>query len=289
MAKNDKYLFVYFCVAIIVIILVIVIFRFTKSHLEAFSSSGSDTIMREKHVVFSCTARNVEPYLSTLLGHIERCGKRFASWRLVVYENDSTDRTRQILQEYKANRNNIECIFEDGVAETSRKKRLANGRNSILDRIRSMPGPVDYVIVLDPDDVNMSGTFVDSIQHCFDPSLQPWDVMAGNQLNSYYYDIWALRYPPIIDYDIWASGKEFNIYSVHIPADKPPFQVDSAFGGIAVYRWNAIERCRYVGEYKADNPHGYPAGTDKCEHVELHECIRANGGSIWIHPAFATN
>jgi hypothetical protein len=40
--------------------------------------------MQEKHVVFACTVRNVEQYLPTLLGHFERCGEKFASWRLVV-------------------------------------------------------------------------------------------------------------------------------------------------------------------------------------------------------------
>jgi len=274
---------------VMMIIFILFIIVYSSISYEPFASGGgAAAIMREKHVVFACTVRNVDPYLSTLLGHIERCGEKFASWHLVVYENDSTDRTRQILQEYKADRDNIYCIFEDGVAEPSRTKRLAYGRNAILDRIRSMPGPIDYIIVVDPDDVNVSGTFVETIAHCFDPSLEPWDVIAGNQPNSYYYDVWALRYKPIIDSDCWADGKGFDIHSVHFPADKPPFQVDSAFGGIAIYHWNAIERCIYVGEYKADNPYGYPAGTEKCEHVELNECIRGNGGSIWIHPAFAT-
>jgi glycosyltransferase involved in cell wall biosynthesis len=286
MAKNDKRTFIYFYIAIIIFLLSMT-FMCYRIRKEPFDYGATDVIMRGKHVVFGCTVRNVEPYLPTLLGHIERCGNRFASWRLVVYENDSTDRTRNILQEY--DRDNINCIFEDGVAETSRTKRLAHGRNVILDKIRSLPGPVDYVIILDADDINVSGRFVDTILNCFDPSLDPWDVMTGNQLNSYYYDIWALRYKPIIDWDIINTSKNFDATNVHFPENMKPFQVDSAFGGIAIYRWDSMKHCKYVGEYKADNPHGYPAGTEKCEHVDLNECIRHNGGSIWIHPAFATS
>ena len=249
--------------------------------------------MSNHHVVFGSTVRSIDSYIPNLIQHIERCGNKFASWKLVVYENDSTDRTRQILLDEK-NRlldqgDKIECIFEDNVSEPSRTKRLAHGRNMILDKIRAMSGPIDYVIMLDGDNINMSGTFVQTIESCFQNPTESWDVMAGNQANSHYYDIWALRYDPIIKSDCWADGGHFDINSVYFDKNLPPFEVDSAFSGIAIYKWSIMSQCQYDGEYHSDNPFGYPTGREKCEHVALHECIKKKGGTIWINPAFSTN
>ena len=158
--------------------------------------------MKSYNVIFCGTVRNVEPYIQSIIDNIDRCGKKFNQYSVVIYEHDSTDNTRAILN---ANRKaNYHYIFEDDVKEPRRTVRLANGRNRILDEIATLnrTGVYDYIIMLDMDDVNAKGSFVDSIESCFDYDPNTWDVLAGNQHDKYY-DIWALRQNGYIDYDCW--------------------------------------------------------------------------------------
>ena len=57
-----------------------------------------------------------------------------------------------------------------------------------------------------------------------------------------------------------------------IPATDPPIPVESAFGGMALYRVSAIGTCR----------HSAPG--DDCEHVAFHQCLRDHDGRLFIHP-----
>jgi len=84
--------------------------------------------------------------------------------------------------------------------------RLAHGRNKILEKAKELNknGEYTYLIMLDMDDVNSSGTFVDSIESCFKYNYDDWDVLTGNQKDKYY-DIWALRKSGYIDYDCWGE------------------------------------------------------------------------------------
>ena len=131
--------------------------------------------------------------------------------------------------------------------------------------------------MLDMDDINSSGKFVDSIETSF--KYDDWNVLAGNQTGNYY-DIWALRQPGYIDYDCWKDhrGDETQkiIEGTHYES-KGLIPVKSAFGGIAIYKIDKIGECKYVGEY-AD-------GTEQCEHVEFHKCIK----NVFINTDFYTS
>jgi hypothetical protein len=55
---------------------------------------------------------------------------------VILYENDSKDKTRSILEKHK--KENYHYIFEDNVKEPLRTKRLANGRNKILEKMHEI-------------------------------------------------------------------------------------------------------------------------------------------------------
>src|SRR5262245_58080831 len=61
--------------------------------------------MRESRTVICGLARNVAAHLPRTKARIERLGSMFADYRVLVYENDSTDSTPAILNRWaKANR-----------------------------------------------------------------------------------------------------------------------------------------------------------------------------------------
>ena len=249
-------------------------------------------LMKNYNVIFAGTIRNVEKYIEKGLFDIDSCGKKFNDYAVILYENDSKDKTRSILEKHK--KNNYYYIFEDNITEPLRTKRLTNGRNKILDKMREINKDqyYDYLIVLDMDDINQSGSFVDSIETCF--YHENWDVLTGNQ-SGRYYDIWALRKKNDIDYDYLQKIREDKLSSslgwfkhVVLKAKKKYnrneglLEVDSAFGGAAIYKIKSIpSHCKYVGTH--------PDGHEKCEHVEFNECIKKNGGNIFINTSFLTN
>jgi glycosyltransferase involved in cell wall biosynthesis len=247
--------------------------------------------MKRHNVIFAGTVRNVEQYMAKSLADVEACGAKFKDFSLVLYENDSTDRTRDILRELK--RPNYHYIFEDNVDIPGRTARLAAGRNKVLQKARELnaSGTFTYLIVLDLDDVNSSGRFVNSIESCF--ARKDWDALAANQ-SLLYYDLWALRRKNDLMYDVMERlyntdnpnstlGNMRHRYSVtgNYPAGKF-LEVESAFGGAAIYRLDSIPaHCAYVGTY--------PDGRDKCEHVDFHGCLRDAGANLFINTSFYTS
>jgi hypothetical protein len=117
----------------------------------------------------------------------------------------------------------------------------------------------------------------------------PWSVCTANQ-GDYYYDVWTLRHAQWCPGDAWhdqaalipllgpIEATNVAIFSrmVHIPRHAPPIEVDSAFGGLAVYKRAALEGLRYAGHA--------PDGKTASDHVALHLALRQRGGRILIHP-----
>jgi hypothetical protein len=243
--------------------------------------------MNHLNVIFGGTCRNVSQYIAKNLDNINNAGSKFNSFVLIIYENDSNDGTRNILLNRK--QQNYIYLFEDNVMEKRRTMRLQNGRNKILQEMKKMnhKNQYTYFIMLDMDETTVGGSFVNTLDTCFVKyPLETWDVLTGNQCNLYY-DLWALRKSGVIDYDCWrhdgSKTEEVNhlLSSLKFTVRDELIPVDSAFGGIAVYKISSIENCVYVGEYKD--------GSEKCEHVEFHKSIRENGGKIFINSHFLTD
>lgn len=288
---------------VLILLLVIVyasffVLIYSMNSTEQFKGSAKGRErMKKYNVIFAGTIRNVEKYIEKGISDIDLCGKKFNDYAVILYENDSDDKTRSILENHK--KDNYYYIFEDNITEPLRTKRLENGRNKILDKMREINKDqyYDYLIVLDMDDINQSGSFVDSIETNFDH--KNWDVLTGNQTRYYdiwaYYDLWAIRKKNEIDYDYLQKIREERLGRIYgwfkhvilkakrkYNRNQGLIEVDSAFGGAAIYKIKSIPSyCRYVGTH--------PDGDQKCEHVEFNECIKNNGGSIYINTAFLTN
>ena len=223
-------------------------------------------LMKNFNVIFAGCARNVEKCIKTNLDHINACGAKFKSFQLIIYENDSTDNTRTILNEAK--KDNYHYIFEDNVTEPARTMCLAHGRNQLIAKMRELDtyGVYHYLIMMDLDNINSSGSFIDSIETCFDYETDDWDVLTANQTGGYY-DLWALRYSEIIDGDFWKdkyykeeieeTQRIIIVPQLILPQDTL-IEVDSAFGGIAIYKISSIpEDAKYVGKYPDDKPYDH--------------------------------
>lgn len=245
--------------------------------------------MKKFNIIFAGTVRSIELFIKTNLNHIDNCGQKFNNYHVIIYENDSSDNTRKILIDNK--KSNYDYIFEDNITEPRRTVRISNGRNKILQRVRQLNinNYYHYLVMLDLDDVNISGNFVNTINSCFEYSN--WDVLTGNQREQYY-DLWALRKKDDMEYDCWRMVTRnphvpnaqyvfvYDKFKKYFPGEL--LEVDSAFSGIAIYKLSSIpEYCNYVGKYDD--------GGELCEHVEFNKCIKNSGKTIYINTSFLTD
>lgn len=212
-------------------------------------------------------------------------------WLLV--ESDSDDDTVDVL---KSMVNEIPSFrfLSLGVLSGEmplRTDRLAYCRNAYVKEIRTNEryAAVDYVVVADFDKVNTSITN-GAFASCW--IRDDWDMCAANQ-SAPYFDVWALRHREWSPNDCWAqydflnrfsSDSEQNRYSciysrmIRIPANHEWIEVDSAFGGLAIYRAWLFQYGEYVGLTEE--------GNEVCEHVAFHYTLKARGARLFINPAF---
>lgn len=232
----------------------------------------------------------------TLRDQVLRIEKAFGdaqdiSWFIV--ESDSHDHTVEVLCELEAKRSNFHYISLGDLRYKypKRTERIAFCRNKYLDFIASDPScaDVDYIVVADLDNVNTTITAA-GVQSCW--KRDDWDVCCANQEGPYY-DVWALRDPLWSPNDCWQQARRLetlgssrfkalfvSVYArmVRIPSDSDWIEVESAFGGLAIYKKSALIAVNYEGLDRN--------GEEVCEHIFLHKMIRSRGGKIFINPAF---
>ncbi|MHC5933312.1 glycosyltransferase family 2 protein [Nostoc sp.] len=243
----------------------------------------------EKKIVFAGTVRNCEKGLHKAFKTLEKISVLFDESQFIFIESDSNDKTLDILEHYQRKIPNVMIVSLGSLLPNLplRTHRIAYCRNKFLEIIESCHKlrAFDYLGVFDMDGIN-NLLSPESVFSCFE--YDNWDVMTANQLIKYY-DIWALRHPQWCPGDCWSEINTCKDIFGHITSEKlfikkrqifiskktPPIEVESAFGGFALYKMNSILGCRYSG---VNDNH------EVCEHIEFHRQIRANGGRIYINP-----
>ena len=206
----------------------------------------------------------------------------------LIIESDSSDNSLEILESLKNKFQyfNYKSLSNLGQTYSERTERLAICRNEYLKQIRKLDASFEFVVLMDFDGVNSLLT-AESIESCW--SIKDWTVQTANQAGPYF-DIWALRHETWCPNDWILHFKELreqgaspskalriSLYRkmVTIPRDSDPIEVESAFGGFAIYKRESLDYGTYIGMFE---------GKPVCEHVSLHKSITESGGRIFINP-----
>ena len=249
-----------------------------------------DDLMAKQFLVVGL-AKNCSKSIKTDITKVQSALKAFKHVQWLVIESDSRDGTVKKLGELEREVENFRFISLGALRKDFplRTARIAHCRNRYLDELNSNPiyADIDYVIVADLDGVNDQLT-EQALLSCW--ARDDWDVCTANQRGPYY-DVWALRHETWSPNDCWSQyrfltehGLSVNkslfaaIHSrmVKIDENLDWIEVDSSFGGLAIYRRKALEGAQYVG---LDDE-----GEMVCEHVQLHAAIKTQGGRIFINP-----
>ena len=244
------------------------------------------------------TARDCAAHLPRVFRLLDELA-RFYDVHYVFYESNSADETLAMLRSFVAAR--------DGVvyAETTfgaRTERIASGRNVVVahveDACRKSPGRYEFFVNVDMDDrCNMD---VASVRECISRSRE-WDVATANQSEEYY-DRWALRTramgdmydgfshciigysdlptPPGVPCDThivppisaWFPGAGLEGERA-FPRRSSYYEVQSAFGALAIYKTELLRGARYSGTKR---------GVPECEHAPFHAAIKAQSPNARI-------
>ena len=271
---------------------------------------------KDLKVVFAGCARNCSNFLPKVLENIEFYSSFFSESYIVIVENGSTDRTKEILKDNK-NKKNI-FLFEDDLNKLPyRGQRLEKARNLIIETIKKNKNlfSCDLFIMLDLDDI---GTYrieekniLDSIKFLF--SKEEIGGVFANQLGTYY-DMWTLRDQKYCKNDFWVEVLQFlinnknskdkisktNIEEVKkniidkktysFEKNHAPIKVESAFGGFGIYKMKYVlkNNRKYEGTQIVDliskDQKRLKVKYQKCEHVNFNQGLIDQNLELYILP-----
>jgi hypothetical protein len=203
--------------------------------------------------------------------------KIFTEVKFFIVESDSIDNTAAMLAQFSERKSNVQFLSLGKLATEipGRIDRLRYCRNQYVTFIRQRPteDKTDFVIVVDYDIKNRA-LDLNSL-----PSLMSedwWDGLFANQKGPYY-DIYARRKEGWVEDDCFKRYRELArqmparkakkeaIWSQmrRIPRDKELIEVESAFGGLGVYRRRVFENFDYGSLSQTS--------TAESEHISLHK------------------
>lgn len=243
-------------------------------------------------VLVAGVVRDCEKTIAHSISHLQNAIAANGKVRFLIIESDSGDGTVKELERLRSVIADFQYITCGQLADTipRRTDRIAHCRNLYLKEIRSNPeyASVDSVVVADLDGVN-DQLSREAYLSCW--SNSEWDVCTANQ-SRFYYDIWALRHPLWNPDDCWDqcrflkslgmssdAAKYVGVYSkmVTISPGSEWIEVESAFGGLGIYKKSALLQ----GTYQGTDANG----REVCEHVSFHRELRNGGVRIFINPS----
>ena len=252
-------------------------------------------IANNSNIVICGLARNISKHLEDTKIKMEYIGKQFKNYKILIFENDSEDNTRELLKKWSIDNLNIilldccqlndcECKlkkkkgYEYGTFSNDRLKNMAIYRQQYINYINKNLSDYDYMLVTDFDligVININGLY-DSL------SKNDWDGIFCNGTVPMYgsyglitvtcYDALAL----IINKDDPYKNDLINlIYRYYIVKKKSKqyhyLPVISAFNGYGIYKIKSIKDCTYIGN------------SDLCEHLNFNKCLIDKNSKLFIN------
>jgi hypothetical protein len=245
--------------------------RPTSQQKYATELHADTTPVPKRHtVVVLGTAQNIAAHANGCAETIRNLQDYFDVLGVIVYENDSVDRTLARLREWSFLLGTRVNVISESKVRGTRTQRLAHARNLLWRKARLLQPAPTYVMMMDMDGVNHN---LKGVQTCTGLP-EGWGACCANQRTAYY-DLWALRtFDKWVDCDVWYEcTADRTLRFRHIPANHSPIAVKSCFGGAALYDLARVHSdSLYVGTKN---------GHEQCEHVSFHEQL---GSPMYIQP-----
>lgn len=267
--------------------------------------------LKEKSIIIVGVIRNGENYLTKVFENIHKIGKLFNKYKIILYENDSNDNTKNIItKEILEHPNKIDYICGDNEKLDEkfpyRTLRLAYIRNIILNKVimDNVYNKYDYMLNMDMDDVNIKPYIYETFDKIFQYDESIWDVQSVHQ-KEIYYDVWAFRKKGYIEFDCWEKVYEMlsqnnnlkkeELVEKYVRKYQKPYSITrglipviSAFGGATIYKIDFLKKAvnaRYIGIKRMNKRSEVIGYRETCEHVSFHQGLtNIYKGKMFINP-----
>ncbi|MBX9923671.1 MAG: hypothetical protein K2Y01_06135 [Rhabdochlamydiaceae bacterium] len=246
--------------------------------------SAGYACMNQSRVVICGLAHNCAKSLESVERRIEETGGLFKDYRVVLFEYDSDDETREVLKAWQKNNPKVHLMkseVSDSKFAQNEFDRMANFRNKYLAYVSKNCKKFDYMMVLDMDlkdswdlDGLASGFASSNWDGMFAYGLDPISWSCGllyvmNDLAAY-----------VKTGDTTKQISQANISKNYLKVNfrdsllkgsgASMIPVASAFGGMGIYKVKSLKGSWYEGRAS--------------EHVSLHQAMAEKGhGKFYIN------
>lgn len=211
----------------------------------------------QSQVLICGICKDIAQAIPNTITNIEKLGNRFTDYKVVIYENNSSDKTADLIKKWALKNKKVIFISENvpnsKLSSISRTEKIARARNKILEEVRKL-NYKKYSVLIMADLDFMTQWPIDEIVHST-KLLENCDCITANGIRGeYYWDRYAFRseehpFGPEMIGDIWWD-KLVNSWFVLEKDELYP--VYSAFGGLALYRTKSILSASYSGKVTKD-------------------------------------
>jgi hypothetical protein len=274
----------------------------------------SNEKIQDKKVVICGVVKNGEAAFSQTKKDVKNIAALFGDYRIVIYENNSIDRTKHLYQSWALEDEKLKFISEDldqklinrisKLGSDSRIFFISKARNQLLKEISdSFYDDFEFVIMMDLDEFYFTN-YMEIVNIVENPRYE-WDAVFANGS----YDILALRSkdfpfsPELLGVETWFKNVPTIRKNLESKLEERDwYEVDSAFGGLAIYKKSVFDGVNYsafinqelASQYDSyifqDNLKLYEKTAQNnlkklkkkkktnfiCEHVVLHALIKIN-------------
>lgn len=247
--------------------------------------------MKNSRAVICALVRDVEPQLDDIIFKVEALISHFGDSKILIVENDSKDKTRDKLLEWRSKNPNViilgcgtnmpKCSLNlpktDHSADQARIRKMAYLRNIYLDYIKKYLSGYTYMIVIDLDIIG--SFYLDGIANSFyylsqHKKIEGLCANGIDLLTSCYYDSFpyiekgnSIEYKTDLEK---ALHDKYVFQNIDLSKGQKPYNVASCFGGLAIYKIGALSNSKYDYAKK-----GYA-----CEHSYLNKDI-----NMYVNPS----
>ncbi len=225
-------------------------------------------------VYFAAIARNIGDKLMAFQLYMGEVLEEFPDARVFVYENNSKDNTKYLLDMWAAFNNKVtvkcedvdqEILLKNSPARTMynepcRMENIAYARNRLMEMLEETDigtREEDRIVMIDCDFPCLFSP--ESLIRCL-KEAKDYDALFANgkSARGKYYDLSAYyelgSYPFGLELlsESVVFNEKYKERMVDIPSTMPRIPVLSAFGGIGIYRASAIRGLRYAGHVTQD-------------------------------------
>lgn len=162
----------------------------------AVLKQGKKEMTKHKLIITGITRDNIKDFF-VMVKNIEYVGKYFKDYQVVIFENDSTDGTKEALKIWQQNNPKVHVISKDyKLTKRPSHQFLANIRNEYIEEIsKDKYSDFDMLMVIDMD--MSKGVDIRGVWDSFS-KISDWDAVCSNgvreeTMNGAMYDVFAFR------------------------------------------------------------------------------------------------